>query len=78
MYCRFLQKDFSNLFFFCNCKKDCDNNYGCKKVGLFCSYKCSNCQDRSCPNIQLNEIEIDQAENDEYITVFFHFDEIEG
>ncbi|GBM38239.1 hypothetical protein AVEN_47336-1 [Araneus ventricosus] len=39
---------------FCNCKKGCNYNCGCKKVELFCSQVCSNCQGQSCSNIESN------------------------
>ncbi|KAG6452699.1 hypothetical protein O3G_MSEX007747 [Manduca sexta] len=37
---------------FCNCKKGCSAKCGCKKVGLFCSLACTNCQGRSCSNVE--------------------------
>jgi len=39
---------------FCNCKKGCNYNYGCKKVGLFCSLVCNNCRGQSCSNVEPN------------------------
>lgn len=39
---------------FCNCKKGCSANCGCKRVGLFCTPICTNCQGQSCSNIDLN------------------------
>ncbi|XP_076677413.1 uncharacterized protein LOC143373765 [Andrena cerasifolii] len=37
---------------FCNCKKGCNAKCGCKKVGLFCSLACTNCQGQSCSNVE--------------------------
>lgn len=42
---------------FCNCKKGCSAKCGCKKVGLFCSLACTNCQGRSCSNVESPTIE---------------------
>lgn len=51
---------------FCNCKKGCNNNCGCRKVGLFCSQVCSNCQGQSCSNVESNieEDEDDSVQDD--------------
>ena len=35
---------------FCNCRKGCSANCGCRKVGLQCSIVCSNCRGISCLN----------------------------
>ncbi|CAH0552841.1 unnamed protein product [Brassicogethes aeneus] len=37
---------------FRNCKKGCSAKSGCKKVGLFYSLACTNCQGRSCSNVE--------------------------
>ncbi|KAE9525653.1 hypothetical protein AGLY_014180, partial [Aphis glycines] len=59
---------------FCNCKKGCSYNCGCKKVGLFCSLVCNNCRGQSCsnvePNIADNEVN-DEAINDETLDSSF-------
>lgn len=49
---------------FCNCKKGCSAKCGCKKVGLFCSLACTNCQGRSCSNIESQTME-DSFDSDE-------------
>ncbi|GBO46039.1 hypothetical protein AVEN_203614-1 [Araneus ventricosus] len=37
---------------FCNFKKGCNYNCGCKKVGLFCSQVCSNYQGKSYSSVE--------------------------
>ncbi|CAG4961221.1 unnamed protein product [Colias eurytheme] len=49
---------------FCNCKKGCSANCGCKKVRLSCSLACTNCQGRSCSNIESQTME-DSFDSDE-------------
>lgn len=49
---------------FCNCKKGCSAKCGCKKVGLSCSLACTNCQGRSCSNIESQTME-DSFDSDE-------------
>lgn len=53
---------------FCNCKKGCTNNCGCRKVGLYCSLVCTNCRGQSCTNIESNATDEDRFEIDEDIT----------
>ncbi|CAH0556725.1 unnamed protein product [Brassicogethes aeneus] len=42
---------------FCNCKKGCSAKCGCKKIGLFCSLACTNCEGRSCSNVESPTVE---------------------
>ncbi|GBO00185.1 hypothetical protein AVEN_172957-1 [Araneus ventricosus] len=53
---------------FCNCKKGCNYNYFCKKGGLFCSQVCSNCQGKSCSNIESNTTDEDTYDINEEIS----------
>ncbi|KAJ8982357.1 hypothetical protein NQ317_013108 [Molorchus minor] len=57
---------------FCNCKKGCSAKCGCKKVGLFCSLACTNCQGRSCSNVVslTEEDSFDSNENTSLLTQF--------
>lgn len=48
---------------FCNCKKGCTNNCGCRKVGLFCSPVCTNCQGHSCTNAESNATDSNTGSN---------------
>ncbi|GBM17619.1 hypothetical protein AVEN_80908-1 [Araneus ventricosus] len=56
-----------NTIFF-NCKKDCNYNCGCKKVGLFCSQVCSNCQGQSCSKVESNTTDKDAYDINEEIS----------
>ena len=47
---------------FCNCKKGCVKNCGCKKVGLFCSLVCTSCQGQS----YYNNVESNTTNDDFY------------
>ncbi|GBO23190.1 hypothetical protein AVEN_143186-1 [Araneus ventricosus] len=53
---------------FCNCKKGCNYNCSCKKVGLFCSQVCSNCQGQSCSNDESNTTDEDAYDINEEIS----------
>ena len=50
---------------FCNCKKGCNNNCGCRKVGLFCTQVCSSCQGQSCHNVELSTEEDEDGAYDD-------------
>ncbi|GBN96293.1 hypothetical protein AVEN_243499-1 [Araneus ventricosus] len=53
---------------FCNCKKGCNYKCGCKKVGLFCSQVCSNCQGKSYSNVESNTTDEDAYDINEEIS----------
>ncbi|GBM17756.1 hypothetical protein AVEN_99640-1 [Araneus ventricosus] len=53
---------------FCNCKKGCNYNCGCKKVGLFCSQVCTNCQGQFCSNVESNTTDEDVYDINEEIS----------
>ncbi|GBN63059.1 hypothetical protein AVEN_153470-1 [Araneus ventricosus] len=53
---------------FCNCKKRCNYNCGCKKVGLFCSQVCTNCQGQFCSNVESNTTDEDVYDINEEIS----------
>ncbi|CAH1106780.1 unnamed protein product [Psylliodes chrysocephalus] len=50
---------------FCKCKKGCSAKCGCKKVGLFCSAACTNCQGRSYSNAKSSTLEDSFDTNEE-------------
>ncbi|GBO31093.1 hypothetical protein AVEN_144736-1 [Araneus ventricosus] len=58
---------------FCNCKKGRNCNCACKKVGLFSSQVCSNCQGESCSNVKSNTTDEDAYDIDEGISDPFFF-----
>ena len=53
---------------FCNGKKGCSANCGCKKVGLFCSLVCTNCHGQSCSNVDSNATDEDSYDINEETT----------
>lgn len=75
--------------YFCNYNKGCNVECGCKKIGLFCSIVCINCQSQSCSNSELTatdksteasflepltDIQQEQEESEEDITVEVEFE----
>lgn len=59
---------------FRNCKKGCNYNCGCKKVGLFRSLVCTNCRGQSCSNVEPNFLDnelYDKTMNDETLDSSF-------
>ncbi|GBN04671.1 hypothetical protein AVEN_31094-1 [Araneus ventricosus] len=52
---------------FCNWKKGCNYKCGSKKVGLFCSQVCSNCQGKSYSNVESSTIDEDAYDINEEI-----------
>ncbi|GBO36989.1 hypothetical protein AVEN_227867-1, partial [Araneus ventricosus] len=58
---------------FCNCKKGGNYNSGCKKVGLFCSQVCSNCEGKSYCNVESNTTDEDAYDISEEISDPYFF-----
>ena len=63
---------------FCNCKKGCSAKCSCKKVGLFCSPVCTNCQGQSCSNVESTSTDEDFYDvNEETTDVSFSHIQLE-
>lgn len=49
---------------FCNCRKDCGSNCGCRKAGLKCSIICSHCHGQACLNTVTPDINEEEINDD--------------